>query len=213
MDSHSTQTAGTPSAELDDVIDAVAREMTEGEPSGALRARVLERIEQGRRRSPIIVPRWAWAGAATATLILAVAAAVWMTGPVPGSRDARPTVAEQRSGSPSLSPAGIEAQARQPADVAPEAAAASIRLAAGPRPGRGAVSRGAQAAEVNAAEVAHAVPALAEIAPLQFSTVGPGPLEIAAVEVAPLPAMTSIDIASLDPGSNDTQSADPNKEK
>ena len=59
--------------------------MTEFEPSGALRARVLERIEQGRRHASPAVPRWAWAGAAAA-VVLAVATAVWVARPVTGPR-------------------------------------------------------------------------------------------------------------------------------
>jgi hypothetical protein len=73
--------------------------------------------------------------------------------------------------------------------------------------------RSTQAAAREAAEDVKAVPALPEIAPLTFSAVGPDALEIAAVNVPPFPAMTSIDIPSLDPGSDDIQSADPKKEK
>jgi hypothetical protein len=70
-----------------------------------------------------------------------------------------------------------------------------------------------QAAEADVLQDRHPVPALAEIEPLRFSAVEPHPLQIAAVEVAPLTAMPSIDIPNLGPGSNDTQSADPKKEK
>ena len=80
---------------LNSAIDAVAREMTEGEPSGTLRAQVLERIEQGRRRSSPALPRWAWAGAAAAA-VLVLATAVWIAQPAPAPRDARATAAEQR---------------------------------------------------------------------------------------------------------------------
>jgi hypothetical protein len=211
MDSHSTQTAGTPSVELDAAIDAVAREMTGGEPSGALRALVLERIAQGRRRSSIAVPGWAWAGA-TATVVLAAATAIWMTTPAPGSRGSQPAVTEQRSGSPAVSPAIPERQTAQAAPSLPETVAAPRQTAAVNRTGRGVDSRGTQAPETGAAEDLHPVPALADIEPLRFSTVGPDPLEIAGVTVAPFPAMTSIDIPGLEPDSRDVQSADPKKE-
>ncbi len=212
MDSHSTQTAGTPSAELDAAIDAVAREMTGGEPSGALRELVLERIEQGRRRSSIAVPRWTWAGAA-ATVVLAAATAIWMTAPDPGSRETQPAAAEQRSGSPAVSPAILERQTAQAAPSVPEAAAAPRQAVAVNRTRHGVASRGTQAPETDAAEDLHPVAALADIEPLRFSTVGPDPLEISAVTVAPFPAMTSIDIPRLEPDSREVQSADPKKEK
>jgi hypothetical protein len=196
---------------LDAAIDSVAREMTGGEPSGALRELVLERIEQGRRRSSIAVPGWAWAGAA-ATVVLAAATAIWMTAPAPGSRGSQPAVAEQRSGSPAVSPAILERQTAQAAPSVPETAAAPRQAAAVNRTGRGVASRGTRAPETDAAEDLHRVPALADIEPLRFSTVGPDPLEIAAVTVAPFPAMTSIDIPGLEPDSRDIQSADPKKE-
>jgi len=78
---------------------------------------------------------------------------------------------------------------------------------------RSAAARGVQTAEADVFPDRHPVPALAEIEPLRFSTVEPHPLQLAAVEVAPLAAMPSIDIPSLGPGSNDIQSADPKKEK
>jgi len=78
---------------------------------------------------------------------------------------------------------------------------------------RSAAGRGMQTSEADALPDRHPVPALAEIEPLRFSTVEPHPLQLAAVEVAPLAAMPSIDIPSLGPGSNDIQSADPKKEK
>jgi hypothetical protein len=70
-----------------------------------------------------------------------------------------------------------------------------------------------QAAEADVVQDRHPVPALAEIEPLRFSAVEPDALQIAAVEVAPLLPMPSIDVPSLGPGLNDIQSADPKKEK
>jgi hypothetical protein len=198
-------------AQLDGTIDTVARGMTAFEPSGALRARVIERIEQGRRRATPAVPRWAWAGAAAA-LVLAVATAVWVARPVPAPDGAQTTVAEQRSGAPALAAAGAE-RPGGPSAVSPGTASPGGGLSATPQKRRLAPTQGAQAAEADVLRDRHPVPALAEIEPLRFSTVEPHPLQLAAVEVAPLAAMPSIDIPSLGPDSNDIQSADPKKEK
>ncbi|MCU0251543.1 MAG: hypothetical protein MUE61_15145 [Vicinamibacterales bacterium] len=199
-------------AQLDVTIDAVARGMTAFEPSGALRARVLERIEQGRRHhSSPAVPRWAWAGAAAA-LVLAVATAVWVARPVPATDGAQTTVAERRSGAPSLAAAGAERPVA-PSAVSPGTASPGGGLSATPQTRRPAAARGVQTAEADVVQDQHPVPALAEIEPLRFSAVEPHPLQIAAVEVTPLPAMLAIEIPSLGPGLNDIQSADPKKEK
>jgi len=197
--------------DLDAAIDTVARGMTAFEPSGALRARVLERIEQGRRLASPAVPRWAWAGAAAAVL-LAVATAVWVARPVPAPDGAQATVAERRSGAPSLAAAGAERPVG-PSAVSPGTISPGGGLSATPQTRRSAAARGVQTSEADVLPDRHPVPALAEIEPLRFSTVEPHPLQLAGVEVAPLAAMPSIDIPSLGPGSNDIQSADPKKEK
>lgn len=198
-------------AQLDVTIDTVARGMTEFEPSGALRARVLERIEQGRRHPSPGVPRWAWAGAAAAVL-LAVATAVWVARPVPAPDGAQTTVADRRSGAPSLAAAGAERPVT-PSAMSPDTVSPGGGRSAMTQARRSAAARGVQTAEADVFQDRHPVPALAEIEPLRFSTVEPHPLQLAAVEVAPLAAMPSIDIPSLGPGSNDIQSADPKKEK
>jgi hypothetical protein len=199
-------------AQLDAAIDTVAREMTELEPSGALRARVLERIEQGRRHHPSPgVPRWAWAGAAAA-VVLAVATAVWVAKPAPAPGDAHTTVAGQRSGAPALAATGAERPVA-PSAISPDTVSPAGGLSATPQMRRPAVARRVQTDEADALQDRHPVPALAEIEPLRFSSVEPEPLQLAAVEVAPIPAMRSIDIPSLGPGPNDIQSADSKKEK
>ena len=188
--------------ELDAAIDAVAREMTDAEPSGTLRARVLEQIEDGRRRSSFAVPRWTWAGA-SAVLTLAVATAVWFAGrPLEQSREAVHVVASGPAVRPAASPAARPEG--EPAGAGPEAA---VRVK------RAATARMIQADVDEAAEDSHHVPALAEIEPLRFAAVGPDPLQIAAVEVPAFPDMTSIDVPSLEAGSSDTTTADPKKEK
>ena len=199
--------------DFDAAIDAVAREMTAGEPSGALRARVLERIEQGRRRSAPALPRWAWAGAAAAA-VLVLATAVWVARPAPAPRDARATAAEQRPAGPlpaapgakgpTIQPAATSVRAASPDGVSETAARASRTVAA---------AQGVWAAGNDAAEDFNAVPALAAIEPLRFASVGPAPLHIADMEITQISEMPSIEIPSLDPGSHDIQSADPKKEK
>ena len=198
--------------DLDAAIDTVARQMTEGEPSGDLRARVFERIEQGRRRSSPAVPRWAWAGAAAAVL-LAVAPAVWVVSPMRTRQVAQSALAGQRPGGPAPAAPAPERPAVQLAAISAEAASPAGAAAAAARKSRAVAARGARAAEVEGAGDFHSVPALAEIEPLKFSAVEPDPLQIAAVNVSALPAMPSIDIPGLDPGSPDIQSADPKKEK
>jgi hypothetical protein len=195
--------------DLDAAIDAVAREMTEGEPSAALRARVLEQIEHGRRRSLPVGPRWAWASAA-AVLTLAVLTAVWVFRPVPAPGGAQTAVAERQAGGPSPAAAGPSRRERPPSAVSPADGPSVTRPAVAGRAGRDALIRTVQARTF---EDTHPVPALAEIEPLRFTAVEPDPLQIAAVEVAPLPPMSTIDIPSLDPGSGDIQSADSKKEK
>ena len=199
-------------AQLDAAIDTVAREMTEFEPSGAVRARVLERIEQGRRRSSPAVPRWAWAGAAAAVL-LAVATAVWVVSPMRTREVAQSAVAGQRPGGAAPAPAALERPAVQLAAISAEAASPAGVSAGAARTSRASAVLGSGTVDVNLLEDAHPVPALTEIEPLTFSAVEPDPLQIAAVVVAPLTAMPSIDIPSLGPGSDDIQSIDPKKEK
>jgi hypothetical protein len=214
MDSNTTgkaQPAYAQPVDLDAAIDTVAREMTGFEPSGALKARVLDRIEQGRRRSPFALSRWAWAGAAAAA-VLALATAVWVARPV--QEEAHVAVTGQQPTAPSLVAASAEPRASQPAGIQADAAFIPTPSGAATRPGRSATAPGTRVAPpAETREELNVVPAMADIEPLTFAEVAPGPLQVAAVTVAPLPAMTSIDIPSLDPGSNDASSADSKKEK
>jgi hypothetical protein len=200
------ESSSTTPLDIDSAIDAVAREMTESAPSGALRARVLERIERERRRTSPAIPRWAWAGAAV-TVTLAVAATVWLARPVQDSGSAEGVVAERRAGQ-----SGVRAttQPHQPIETP---VSAVVRPGPTARVARPATARDTRPGARGAADDARFLPALSEIEPLKFSTVEPDPLHIADVEVAPLRAMPAIDIQSLDPGSNDIQSADAKKEK
>jgi hypothetical protein len=207
MNSDSTQTAGTRSTDLNSAIDAVAREMTEGEPSGALRARVLDRIEQRGRRSSPALPRWTWAGAA-AGVALFVAAAVWVARPAQAPRDPQATAAEQRPAGPLLALPGAEGPAVQPAATSVRAASLEGMSAPLARASRAVAAQGGLAAGA-----LDAVPALAAIEPLRLASVEPAPLHVADMEISPITEMPAIEIPSLDQGSHDSPSADPKKEK
>lgn len=212
MNSDSTQLAGTPSAELDAAIDAVAREMTDAEPSGALRVRVLERIEQGRHRTATGLPRWAWAGVAAAA-VLAIASAVWVVGPLRNQDAVQSTVAVQSAGgSPHAAPAPERPAIQSVAGPSQTASAEVMPAAPGPL-GRAAAVREVRPPADVAAEDFNAVPALAEIEPLQFAAVEPAPLHIADVEITQITELPAIEIPSLDPDSPDIQDPDPKKEK
>jgi hypothetical protein len=219
MDSDTARTTRLAVSEqqLDAAIDVVAREMTEMKPSAALRARVLERIEHDRQRPGFALPRWAWAGV-SAAVVLAVATGLWLTRSVPGPGGSEGIVAERRAAALNLPDAALPRQSAQPGGE-PGAVAASAAgrpaLSARAQPGRS--TRGAQSTAGPAAEeatdYAGHVPALADIEPLRFSTVEPAALHFPSVAVAPLDALPTIDVPSLSPGSTDTQSADPKKEK
>jgi hypothetical protein len=217
-----SDTAGTTRREISEqqlnaAIDIVSREMTEAEPSGDLRARVLERIERNRRRPGVALPRWAWAGVA-AVALLAVATGVWLTGPVPGPRGSEGTVAEQRAAGPNLAHATVaQPSGRAAGGPATTGEFPAGRTDSGSRAQRLPGTRGAQSiAGPSAGAVAEddaLVPALADIEPLRFPAVEPAALHIPGVEVAPLDALPTIDIPALNPGSTDIRSADPKKEK
>jgi hypothetical protein len=200
MDSNATGTAQP--VNLDAAIDAVAREMTDAEPSGALRARVLDEIGRGRQRPGFAVPRWAWAGAAAA-LTLAVASSMWLV-TRPADRAQEPVrVASSRPAPKTVSPAA------QPAADAGTTTPAVVTTALASQV---AAPRTATAPAETRDEDSHHLPALAEIEPLSFAAVGPPGLQMADVEVPSLNAMPSIHIPSLDPGPTDTTTADPKKE-
>jgi hypothetical protein len=174
--------------------------MTEGEPSGALRARVLDEIAQD-RRSTLAVPRWAWAGAAAA-LVVAVATSVWLVRPAP-----------QAGGEPSSTVAQrpVTAERVPTADSGPAPSAASSSSAPAPSARQVSVRLAARNLEAPPPE-SDLLPALAEIEPLRFASIEPEALQLEGLEVPSLTAVPSIEIPSLDSGSNETQSADPKKE-
>jgi hypothetical protein len=198
----------TPRTDLDAVIDAVAREMTEAEPSGALRARVLDEIAPGRRQT-FAIPRWAWAGAA-AVLVVAAATSVWLVRRAPLPGEAPATVTQQRTAVPMELAPGKGAHTPT-ADVTLASPAAPSPVSSTP-PGRLAAARPPVAGGAESARDSHDVAPLAEIEPLRLAVVEPAALHVARLEVAPLTAVPSIEIPSLDPGSIEVQAADPKKE-
>ena len=190
---------------LDSVIDAVARQMTEAEPSGALRARVLAEIAQDRRHA-LALPRWAWAGAAAAVLLVAAATSVWLARPAPRPGEAPAAITRQQAAVPAVA-------AREGAGTASANNATAASLPAPPgSPVRQASGRVTAAQVVEADRDSHNLPALDAIEPIRFAAVEPAAMQIADVEVAVLTAMPSIDIPSLDPGSTDPATTDPKKE-
>jgi len=219
MDSDTARTTRHAVSEqhLDAAIDVVAREMTEVDPPASLRAQVLERIEQGRRRPGLVLPRWTWTGLA-ATMVLAVATGLWLTRPMPEPRGSKDIVAAQRGGRSDMTVAALSRPPAQPGGE-PGATAASPagRTGSGVYAQRVSATPGTRSTMgTDAGEVADGgalVPALAEIEPLRFSTFEPAALHIPGVEVAPLDARPTIDIPSLNPGSTDIRSADLKKEK
>lgn len=199
--------------DLDSAIDAVARQMTDAEPTGALRAAVLERVDKRQRHPSPAVPRWAWVGAAAA-LTLAVATTTWLNRPpeVPAHSDAAvagPNAAAPAAPSLAAGPAPVQSQGPSgkatvsPSGETPPRAIAARRLL---QPEARDFAGTAPADDAR-------VPALAEIEPLSFSTVEPSPLSLPVFEVAPLDPVPTIDIPSLAPGSTDTPTSDPKKEK
>ncbi len=203
--------------DLDAAIDVVAREMTRMEPSAALRARVLERIEQETRRPGPVLPRWAWAGGA-AVMLVAVATGLWLTRPMPGPRGSEGTVAQQRAAAPivpdrSVPRPSVQTGSEPGANTGSRPAGLLERSPSAPRMPLSGAQSIADAAAGPLMEDAALVPPLADIEPLGFSTVEPAPLHVRIVDVAPLDLVPTIDIPSLHPGPTDPQSADPKKEK
>jgi len=188
--------------ELDAAIDAVAREMTDAEPSGALRARVLDDIAQAAPRRAAAIPRWAWAGAGAA-VVLAVASSVWIA-----TRPADQVSESIRSVESRPAPRGASPAPRPSTEPGAVVPAAETTLAS-----RAAAPRTVKASAETRAEDSHHLPALAEIEPLRLTSMEPEPLAMDDVELSPFPAMRPIDIPSLDVGSADQTTADPKKEK
>ena len=204
---------------LDDVIDSVAREMTDAEPSAGLRASVLDAIERDGRRQAPAVPRWAWAGAA-AGLVLAVATVGWLARPAQVPPAGGSAVAEH--GPASLLPAGAaHARATAAADGAAGPATAepqnlgatrtpAVDLAAA-RSGR--AGRGNRYEPDVAGAAVALLPALPDITPLALPDVEPVALDVPDVDVAPLNVAPMGDIPALEDRSADNRPFERNPEE
>jgi len=202
----------TTPAELDAAIDAVAREMTDAEPSVDLRANVLDAIERGGRRRAPSFPRWAWAGAA-AGLLLAVATVAWLARPAQVPHAGGSTLDERRAASP-VQPGPTHTQTTATADGAASPTTAepqnlgvaetpAVNLAAA-RSGRG--RRGDRSEPDAAREAVALLPALPDIAPLALSDVEPAALDVPDADLAPLNVAPMGDIPTLDARSTDNRS-------
>ena len=192
--------------QLDTAIDEVAREMTAAEPSSALRAEILARIERERakRAAGLILPRWAWAGAA-AVLVLGVATTAWLvrTVPAPGAGQMASTSnTASRPDSASSTPAGTSAG---PVLDTTMAAARPVTLPAAARP------RADRPAEVpqrvglsdDVGPSPLAGPDAIDIAPL-----GPAAIAIPALGVSALGAIDPLTVSTIGPGSPEPQRRD-----
>jgi hypothetical protein len=148
-----------PPVEIDAEIDAVARDLTAGEPDGRMRARVLARIGHQQQAMPRVIG-WQWALAPAAA---ALAIAGWLALSI-GQPGTSAPVAEN----PAPPPEGTATVA--PVDTTPARAAANTER---PRPRRRTTS-------VDLPPLAPEPP-LDEIAPIVVE-----PIELEAISVAPL---------------------------
>ena len=210
--------------DLDAAIDMVAREMTNLDAPAAWRVRVMDRI--GGQKDGFRVPFWAlgaprgtWSAAA-AMVAIVVAAGVWIEhGELlrgPAVNQVHVADLNNAAPGPHHPPPPPSTQGRA-ADVVGSGPGhpldqplnhMRIRLA-NPTIVANAIGEDARG---DVAEEADFVHALADIEPLTFSAVGPAALNIPSVEVAPLGAVPTLDVPSLNPGSTDTRSPDPKKE-
>lgn len=169
---------------LDDVIDSVAREMTDAEPSPAFRATVLDAIRgpSPQRARPV---RLVWVGATAAVAVLAVAGAIW-TIRGPQSTPATP---------PAFAVSGDVLLATPPRAESPAAAQSASRLAANSTiPGARSARRQADAAAdlpLDAHEPSAAFPALimeplSGSAPVYIDTISIEPIAVTEVTIEPL---------------------------
>ena len=183
-DSHDT-------VNMDAAIDVVAREMTDREPSGALRARVLERIRPERRRAAHGVPRRVMAAAAVSLLVI-VATTIWFASRRDGQTDEPGAIAA----SPASATPGSETVARGtvvPLRVAVGSSPSASRVRSGLRhqPSAPTVSRD-QAEEPAAIPLVRLDPIPnpppVQIPALSIESVGVSELIIQPIQIAPLDA-------------------------
>jgi hypothetical protein len=178
--------AGVPAADradLDRVIDVVAREMTAVEAMSDLRNRVLEQLCRGLAPGHgWFATAWAWVGSAVA-MAAAVALGLWLLQswrmPVPEAPMAKSAPAQ--------------------ADTDRVGPGAATRAAAVARPHK---RRSPHAtvllspAQYSSTDVAE-LPPLPDIAPVEIEDVTPAPIYVPDVEVEPLPEMVPLSIPEI----------------
>jgi hypothetical protein len=174
---------------LDDVIESVAREMTSGEPSGALRAAVLRRVSSQGGWGTGLRP---WAVAAVAVAVLAGGVAIW-----PGGSDDRPVAR--------LSPPAGQSRTPERADERPAPAGDAALASRNGELQRTVVSRfGGPARQVLANDVrddpdrgdAVRVAPL-EMAPIAITLLQPSGVDIEAVSGPATVAIRELDVVPL----------------
>lgn len=210
--------------DLDAAIDMVARAMTNLDAPAAWQGRVMDRIGVQKHRFQVPfwalgAPRGSWAAVA-AMVAIVVAAGVWieqgelLRGPAANQVHlADLNIAAPSPRRPPLPP------------PTPGRAAEAVGSGLGHAPGQPltrvpirwanptiVANAVAEDARGDVADEGGFVPALADIEPLTWSAVGPAALDIPRVEVAPLGAMPTLDVPSLNPDSTGTRSTDPKKE-
>ena len=184
--------------ELDDAIDAVAREMTAVEPSASMRGDVLDRIARERQRTGLSgfgVPRWAWAGAA-AVLVIGIAAGLVLLRQGPGRGAGTPQPGTTQTVA-HADPATVTAQPPAPGP----GTSASARTAS--RGTRQAVQPEHTGLAADAGPAPLAGPDAIDIAPL-----GPDAITIPELGVTPLGEIQPLTITPAGPGQGEPQRRD-----
>jgi len=192
--------------QLDSAINQVAREMTAAEPSSALRAQVLARVERERsgRAAGLFLPRWAWASG-VAVLVVSIAITGWLARTVPGPDAGQMASASTTALRPDAPPSTAAAVGASPVLDTTLAAAQPMTLpAAGPRAARpAAVPPQRIGLPDDAGPSPLAGPDAIDIAPL-----GPAAIAIPALGVTALGQIEPITVSTIGPGSPEPQRRD-----
>jgi len=187
--------------ELDDAIDAVAREMTALEASASMRGVVLDRIARERQHAGFAgfdARRWAWAGVA-AVLVIGLAAGLVLLRPGAGREVGTP----QPGAAPTFAHAEPAAVTSQPVVAVPASAAAERVASRGPRPPVQRVQPEPRGLAADAGPAPLAGPDAIDIAPL-----GPDAITIPELGVTPLGEIQPLTITPAGPGQGEPQRRD-----
>jgi hypothetical protein len=147
--------------EIDRAIDAVAQQMTAGEPSGSLRARVVDRLgDRHTTRRPV------WIGVSVAAAAAAIVIALFVARDRHENVVAPPTVAHNRTAPPAAPPTTMT----QPPTSAPPAA--TVIAANDTRPVR-ATSRTVRQPIVQPSAVAALAPDVLDVTSIRLAAIEP----------------------------------------